>query len=71
MDTLANTPTRDGEADRQMIVLALAHLSVERPGWRMTCREMAVERFGAGAMFDDFLEWHVEAVTPWDSPKDF
>jgi hypothetical protein len=70
MDTLATTATRDGGADRQMIVLALAHLAVERPGWHWTCRDMAEERFGAGAMFDDFLKWHQEAlaVAPIEKP---
>jgi hypothetical protein len=62
MDILTNTPTRDGESDRQMIVLALAHLAVERPGWLWTCREMAAERFGAGGMFDEFLKLHQEAL---------
>lgn len=70
MDKLTNTATRDGEADRQMIVLALAHLAVERPGWHWTCRDMAAERFGAGEMFDNFLKLHQEAiaVAPIDAP---
>lgn len=62
MDRLENTATRDGEADRQMIVMALAHLAIARPGWQMTCREMAEERFGAGVMFDEFQTYHRDAL---------
>jgi len=69
-DRLTNTATRDGEADRQIIVLALAHLAFERPGWHWTCRGMAVERFGAGPMFDEFLQNHKRAiaVAPVEQP---
>lgn len=70
MDILATTATRDGESDRQMIVLALAHLAVERPGWETTLRAMAAERFGAESMFDDFRKLHKEALryAPRETP---
>ncbi len=42
------------EEQRQMTLLALAKLSLERPGWLVALRETA-ERFpGGGAMFDEF-----------------
>jgi hypothetical protein len=62
MEWFADRPTeRDSESDRQMIVLALAHLAVERPGWLHTCRDMAEERFAAGPMFETFLNLYMSA----------
>lgn len=62
IQVLVDTATRSGEADRDMIVLALAHLAVERPGWQWTCRDMAVQRFDAGDLFDNFERLHVLAI---------
>lgn len=43
------------EEDRQAIVLALAKLSITRPGWRDAClRRIAEDVFRAGDMFDEF-----------------
>lgn len=43
------------EEDRQAIVLAVAKLSISRPGWTMMLREIAEGTFKAGAMFDEFV----------------
>lgn len=49
------------EADRQMILLALAHLVVERPGWEYTTREIS-KQFHGEPMYDDFLRMRREEV---------
>ena len=44
------------ESDRQMVILALARLSVQRPGW-LSATRLVAEKFGgsnASHMFDDF-----------------
>jgi hypothetical protein len=41
------------ESQRQAVILALARLSVERPGWLMMLRELAAV-FSGGEMFDKF-----------------
>jgi hypothetical protein len=48
----------EDESDRQMTLMALAHLSVERPGWREACRDVATRIGGAPAAeaFDLFRE---------------
>lgn len=43
------------EADRQAIVLALAKLSLTRPGWVDMLRELADGTFRAGGMFEEFV----------------
>lgn len=47
-----------GEADRQMVLLALAHLSVERPGWEPALHTLALQidnqSEGRALMFDEF-----------------
>ncbi len=42
------------EGDRQAIVLALAKLSLTRPGWLDMLRGLAENTFHGGAMFDEF-----------------
>jgi hypothetical protein len=50
------------ESDRQMVLLALAHLSVERPGWDEALNLLALQidnqRGGRALMFDEFKELH-------------
>lgn len=41
----------------QVIVMALAHLAVERPGWREMLRDCSRE-FGPEPMFDRFEAMH-------------
>lgn len=41
-------------SERQAIVCALAHLSLERPGWEPYLRTIAADRFQAEAMFQAF-----------------
>ena len=47
------------EAERQLVLMALAHLAVERPGWDDALNRLALkaddERVGGrGAMYDEF-----------------
>lgn len=53
------------EEDRQMVVLALAELSLRRPGWHEALAEIA-GRYGSLQLFDGFLESSegVPGVTP-------
>jgi hypothetical protein len=51
------------EGDRQMAILALAHLSVERPGWddalnRLASRIDNVQHEGRAIMYDEFRRLH-------------
>lgn len=49
------------EGDRQMIVLALAHLSIERPGW-LYCHEEIAKRLCGSEMFAEFRRLHEESA---------
>ena len=40
-----------------MTILALAHLSVERPGWDDALSRVA-DKLGGGRMFDEFKTYH-------------
>lgn len=46
------------EADRQMVLLALARLSIARPGWAIALKKIALqiddEREGSAVMFEQF-----------------
>jgi uncharacterized protein HemY len=48
------------EAERQMVLLALARLSIERPGWDDAINRLALkvddERNGRAALYDAFRE---------------
>ena len=44
------------EGQRQALILAVARLSVERPGWRTMLRDIAVV-FSGGEMFDQFVTY--------------
>lgn len=47
------------EEDCQAIVLAIARLSVERPGWQNYLTEIA-ERFKARELFDTFRQYKID-----------
>lgn len=47
------------EEDRQMILLAIAELAADRPGWEETLRRLAGELRG-GEMFDKFRALRVQ-----------
>lgn len=53
------TPLLLSEENRQMVLMALAHLAVERPGWRMALLEIAtvIDRPDA-PMFTEFERLH-------------
>jgi hypothetical protein len=46
------------ESQRQMVLLALAHLSIERRGWEYALHEIALlidnQRDGRAVMYDEF-----------------
>jgi hypothetical protein len=50
------------EGDRQMVLLALAHLSIERRGWETALHAIALQidnqRDGRAVMFDEFRKLH-------------
>ena len=48
------TPQDDDEADRQMVLLALAELALRRPGWDQTLRRLAARFDDGGKWFDAF-----------------
>lgn len=55
------------ESDRQMLLLALAHLSLERPGWDYALNALALqvdnERDGRALMYDEFRALAVSAAS--------
>jgi hypothetical protein len=51
------------EEQRQAVLLALGELSLERPGWDMMLREIAVLLFGE-AMFDEFKRLNADRIRP-------
>lgn len=60
------------EADRQTVLLALARLSVERPGWEDYLHTLALQidsqRDGRALMFDDFRALRANRVSSQESP---
>ena len=56
------------EAERQMMILALAHLSVERPGWDFALNRLALKMDntdgGRAEMYDLFRKLEFEANPP-------
>jgi len=56
------------EEHRQMMILALAHLSVERPGWDHALNELALKmdnvEDGRATMYDQFRKLEYEANPP-------
>ena len=51
------------EGDRQLVLMALAHLSVERPGWDDALHRIAMkidnDAVGRPQMYDDFRKLHL------------
>ena len=62
---------RLNEGERQMMLMALAHLSIERPGWDNALQRMAMqldnEKNGRPQMYDGFRKLCREAVIPWNT----
>jgi hypothetical protein len=54
------------EGERQMMLMALAHLSVERPGWddalQRLAKQLDNEENGRPQMYDEFRKLHRIAV---------
>lgn len=50
------------EGQRQMLVLAIAHLAIERPGWDWTLWELS-KIFQAEAMYEEFKKLHSPRIT--------
>lgn len=57
----------DDEADRQMVLLAIAELALRRPGWDATLRRLAGRLHGE-EMFDKFKETGGDVTKPMRSP---
>ena len=60
------------ESDRQLILLAIARLGVERPGWQMTLHRLASEVLHGEdmfAMFQRFKRQEVGIAEPEDTGK--
>ncbi len=54
------------EGERQMVIMALAHLAIERPGWDDALHRLALqldnEQNGRPEMYDEFRKLHRLAV---------
>lgn len=58
------------ECQRQAMLMALAHLAVERPGWDMMLEEIARKMDNNGCpMYSEFKELHQEKVVEVESPE--
>jgi hypothetical protein len=56
-------PTPDiTEEERQMILLALAHVALARPGWSVFYAEIA-EKFDGRELFEDFKRMELRRLT--------
>ena len=49
------------ESGRQLVLMALAHLSLERPGWDAALKEVA-EQMKGGRMYEQFKDLHRDAI---------
>jgi len=58
------------ESDRQATILALAELSLRRPGWKGYLKGIAVQMDGE-AMFEEFRTTSGDLVKPRTQPEDF
>lgn len=56
----------DDECDRQLILLALAVLSLQRPGWAWTLGNIA-EKLQGREMFETFRACNEDAVRQMDA----
>lgn len=52
------------EGQRQMVLLALAHLSVERPGWNTALREIATKMDDNRASYEVFRRLRISQRGP-------
>jgi hypothetical protein len=55
------------ESQRQLVLMALAHLAIERPGWDHVLNDIALkvdyqEKPGRGTMYDGFRQLRQLAV---------
>lgn len=59
------------ESDRQVILLALAKLGIERPGWQQYIAQVAQKFGGENAllMLEHFKSLHVATRSMWASPS--
>lgn len=60
------------EAQRQLVLCALAHLSLLRPGWDYALGETA-EAFKGRSMFEDMKRLNADRTPPqdlWPRPKE-
>lgn len=61
------------EAERQLLLMALAHLSVERPGWYAALNRLAVKvddaRAASAEVFEEFRRMHQRATAPEQARK--
>lgn len=46
------------EAHIQPVIMALAHLAIERPGWDSMCKEIVVNMDGGEALYEEFKTLH-------------
>jgi len=63
-ELLANEPT---EEERQLLLLALAKLAIERPGWDAALNKLALKHDDGedrAVMYDRFRETHKSVMTP-------
>jgi hypothetical protein len=52
------------EMDRQAILLALAKLSLTRPGWHPACLSRIADKLGGRAMYEEFRSHGCDRVPP-------
>ena len=74
VDYAAQHPLAVDESQRQMTLLALAHLSVRRPGWNSALSELALkldtpDEKGRPKLYEQFKDLHVYAL-PDDPAED-
>lgn len=70
IEILKDQPTELDEGERQMIILALAILSVMRPGYGFSIDEIAA-KFHGEPMLREFQKFNVGLnATPWKTPPD-
>lgn len=62
LETIRRLP--DWQADRAAIVLALAILAIDRPGWHEMLRGIAEKHFNQAAAFNDFHRLNADRFQP-------
>lgn len=56
--------------EKQLLIMALAHLSVERPGWGMMLGDFADTFDPGGLMFEHFVAFRQAAISQSDQQGD-